>query len=182
MFVFNWTEKQVGISLAIVGILVGLVQGGLIRVINPKLGDEKSTYLGLILYAVGLTLFAFASKSWMMYVFLIPYCLGGIAGPALQSIITKHIPNNEQGELQGGLTSLMSLTSIFGPLIMTGLFNYTTHKESAIHFPGAPFLLGAFFMLISVWIARKVLQKERKESPELAKRLDEPAAEQIITH
>lgn len=182
MFVFNWNEKQVGISLAIVGVLVGLVQGGLIRIVNPKLGDEKSTYLGLLLYAVGLTLFAFASRSWMMYVFLIPYCLGGVAGPALQSIITKHIPNNEQGELQGGLTSLMSLTSIFGPLIMTGLFNYTTHSNSPIHFPGAPFLLGAVFMLISVWIARRVLQKERKENPELAKRLDEPATEPTITH
>lgn len=182
MFVFNWTEKQVGISLAIVGVLVGLVQGGLIRIVNPKLGDGKSTYLGLLLYAAGLTLFAFATKSWMMYVFLIPYCLGGIAGPALQSIITKHIPNNEQGELQGGLTSLMSLTSIFGPLIMTGLFNYTTHSDSPIHFPGAPFLLGAFFMLISVWIARKVLQKERRENPGLAKRLDEPATEPARPH
>lgn len=182
MYVFGWTEKQVGISLAIVGVLVGVVQGGLIRIINPKLGDEKSTYLGLILYAVGLTLFAFANQSWMMYVFLLPYCLGGIAGPALQSIITKHVPANEQGQLQGSLTSLMSLTSVFGPLIMTGLFNYTTHKESAIHFPGAPFLLGALFMLISVWVSRRVLQKERKENPELAKRLDEPATEQTIVH
>ncbi len=182
MYVFGWTKQQVGFSLTLVGVLVGAVQGGLIRVINPKLGDEKSTYLGLTLYAIGLTLFAFANQSWMMYVFLIPYCLGGIAGPALQSIITKHVPSNEQGQLQGSLTSLMSLTSVLGPLIMTGLFNYTTHKESAIHFPGAPFLLGAFFMLISVWIARSVLQKERKENPELAKRLDEPAAEQTITH
>lgn len=163
MYVFDWTEKQVGISLAIVGVLVGGVQGGLIRFINPKLGDEKSTYLGLLLYAIGLTLFAFASKSWMMYVFLIPYCLGGIAGPALQSIITKHVPKNEQGLLQGSLTSLMSLTSIFGPLIMTGLFNYATHKESAIHLPGAPFLLGAIFMFTSVFIAWKVLSRERLE-------------------
>lgn len=182
MYVFKWTKQQVGFSLTLVGVLVGAVQGGLIRVINPKLGDEKSTYLGLLLYAIGLTLFAFASKSWMMYVFLVPYCLGGIAGPALQSIITKHVPSNEQGQLQGSLTSLMSLTSVAGPLIMTSLFNYTTHKESAIHFPGAPFLLGAVFMLISIWISRNVLQKERKENPRLAQRLDEPAAEQTIVH
>lgn len=168
MYVFSWTEKQVGFSLAIVGVLVGAVQGGLIRFVNPKLGDEKSTYLGLLLYAIGLTLFAFATKSWMMYVFLIPYCLGGIAGPALQSIITKHVPSNEQGQLQGSLTSLMSLTSVFGPLIMTGLFNYATHKESKIHLPGAPFLLGAIFMLISIIIAWKVLQREKKTNPELA--------------
>ncbi len=173
MYVFKWNEKQVGLSLAIVGVLVGVVQGGLIRFINPRLGDEKSTYLGLFLYAVGLTLFAFATQSWMMYAFLIPYCLGGIAGPALQSIISKHVPSNEQGQLQGSLTSLMSLTSIFGPLIMTGLFNYTTHKDSAIHFPGAPFLLGALFMLTSVFIAWKVLGREKRESSRIAAVSDE---------
>ncbi|GAB3419405.1 TCR/Tet family MFS transporter [Niabella aquatica] len=175
MYVFNWSEKQVGFSLAIVGVLVGAVQGGLIRFINPRLGDEKSTYLGLFLYAIGLALFAFANQSWMMYVFLIPYCLGGIAGPALQSIITRHVPSNEQGQLQGSLTSLMSLTSIFGPLIMTGLFNYTTHKNSAIHFPGAPFLLGAVFMLISIMIAWKVLSGEGRMKLEPAKQPEEPS-------
>ncbi len=162
MYVFQWNEGQVGLSLAIVGILVGAVQGGLIRFVNPRLGDEKSTYLGLFFYAIGLTLFAFATQSWMMYVFLIPYCLGGFALPALQAIIARQVPRNEQGQLQGSLTSLMSLTSIFGPLIMTGLFNYTTHKDSVIHFPGAPFLLGAFFMLISLFIARKVLGRLRR--------------------
>src|SRR5690606_26312811 len=168
MYVFNWSEKQVGLSLAIVGVLVGAVQGGLIRFINPKLGDEKTTYLGLFLYAVGLTLFAFATESWMMYVFLIPYCLGGIAGPALQSIITKHVPANEQGQLQGSLTSLMSLTAVFGPLIMTSLFTYTTREDSLIHLPGAPFLLGALFMVVSIVIAWKVLHRQKKEKEELA--------------
>ena len=121
MFQFQWTEKEVGISLAIVGVLVGIVQGGLIRFINPRLGNEKSVYIGLTFYAIGMVLFAFAAKGWEMYAFLIPYCMGGIAGPALQSIITAQVPDNEQGALQGGLNSVMSLTSILGPLIMTGL-------------------------------------------------------------
>lgn len=67
---FKWTEKQVGISLAIVGALVGGVQGGLIRYTNPRLGNEKSVYIGLLLYALGMALFAFASQGWMMYAFL----------------------------------------------------------------------------------------------------------------
>ena len=95
-----------------VGLLVGLVQGVLIRYINPKLGNTKSIYVGFAMYAIGLILFSFATQGWMMFVFLIPYCLGGIAGPALQSIITGHVPSNEQGELQGALTSLISATSI----------------------------------------------------------------------
>jgi Arabinose efflux permease len=180
MYAFNWTEKQVGISLALVGVLAGVVQGGLIRYVNPRLGDEKSVYTGMLLYVLGLILFALATKSWMMYAFLIPYCLGGIAGPALQSIITKHVPANEQGLLQGSLTSIMSLTSIFGPLIMTGLFNYTTQEDSLIHFAGSPFLLGAVFMLICVTICRSVLQKEHRENPELAKHFEEPSETPVI--
>lgn len=158
---FGWTEGLVGISLAVVGLLVGAVQGGLIRVVNPRLGDEKSIYLGLLLYTLGLALFAFASEGWMMFVFLIPYCLGGIAGPSLQSTISKHVPPNEQGELQGALTSLMSLTTIIGPLIMNNLFKYFTTDKAPFYFPGVSFLLGALLMLLSVFIAWKVLNKEK---------------------
>ena len=104
MYLFNWDVKMVGISLGIIGFLVGLVQGLLIRWINPKIGNERSIYYGLLLYAIGMLLFAFATESWMMFVFLVPYCLGGICGPALQSVITQNIPSNQQGELQGALT------------------------------------------------------------------------------
>ncbi len=159
---FGWTEGLVGISLAVVGLLVGAVQGGLIRVINPRLGNEKSIYLGLLLYTLGLALFAFASEGWMMFVFLIPYCLGGIAGPSLQATLAQHVPPNEQGELQGALTSLMSLTTIIGPLIMNNLFKYFTTDKAPFYFPGVSFLLGAVFMLLSVLIAWKVLSRERK--------------------
>ena len=104
-----------------VGLLVGIVQGGLTRVINPKLGNARSIYIGLILYAVGMLLFGLATSGWMMLVFLVPYCLGGIAGPALQATITSEVDVREQGELQGALTSLMSATSIVGPPMMTNL-------------------------------------------------------------
>jgi DHA1 family tetracycline resistance protein-like MFS transporter len=158
---FGWTEGLVGISLAVVGVLVGGVQAGLIRYTQPRLGDEKSIYYGLLLYTLGLVLFAFATEGWMMFAFLIPYCLGGIAGPSLQASLAQHVPANEQGELQGALTSLMSLTTIFGPLIMNNLFAYFTTSKAPFYFPGVSFLLGAVFMLLSVWIAWRVLSRER---------------------
>lgn len=158
---FNWSPKMIGISLGVVGLLVGAVQGGLVRVVNPKIGNEKSIYFGLGLYALGLLLFAFASQSWMMFVFLIPYCLGGIAGPALQSIISGHVPPNEQGELQGALTSLMSATSIIGPPMMTNLFAYFTSTKAPVYFPGASFLLGSLFMLLSAIWAYYALRGEK---------------------
>lgn len=161
MYLFNWDVKMVGISLGIIGFLVGLVQGLLIRWINPKIGNERSIYYGLLLYAIGMLLFAFATESWMMFVFLIPYCLGGICGPALQSVITQNIPSNQQGELQGALTSLISATSIVGPPLMTNLFYYFTHKSAPFHFPGAPFFLGFILMLTSAFFVYFAFQKKK---------------------
>ena len=159
---FNWSEKMVGISLAVVGVLVGAVQAGLTRVVNPKIGNEKSIYAGLSLYIVGMVLFAFATQGWMMFVFLIPYCLGGICGPSLQSVISGHVPPNQQGELQGALTSLMSLTTILGPLIMNGSFAYFTSDKAPFYFPGIHFLIGAACTLFSIIITYGVLSRERK--------------------
>src|SRR5688572_10710422 len=146
---------MVGLSLVVVGVLVGAVQGGLTRVVNPKIGDEKSIYTGLSLYTLGLVLFAFATQSWMMFAFLIPYCLGGICGPSLQSVISGHVPSNQQGELQGALTSLMSLTTIIGPLIMNSTFTYFTSDKAPFYFPGIHFLIGAACMLLSIVITNK---------------------------
>jgi MFS transporter, DHA1 family, tetracycline resistance protein len=155
---FSWDEAMVGYSLGFVGLLIAIVQGGLIRVINPKIGQKRAVYLGLVLYAIGLLLFAFACKGWMMYAILVPYCLGGISGPALQGIISSQVPDNEQGELQGGLTSLISLTSIVGPPLMTNIFSYFTGKSTSIYFPGAPFLLGALLAVISLFFALNSLK------------------------
>lgn len=155
---FGWNEALVGYSLGAVGLLVAIVQGGLIRVINPWLGQKRSVYAGLILYAIGFTLFAFANKGWMMFAFLVPYCLGGIAGPALQGIISGQVPSNEQGELQGALTSLISLTSIVGPVLMTNLFAYFTGHNAPFYFPGAAFFTGAILTVISVLLAMRSLQ------------------------
>lgn len=162
MYQFGWGEKMVGISLAVVGLVVGLVQAGLTRVVNPRLGNEKSIYLGLSLYIIGLVLFGIANESWMMFAFTIPYCMGGLAGPALQSTLATHIPPNQQGALQGSLSSLMSLTTIIGPLIMNNLFEFFTTDKAPFHFAGMPFLLGAFFMLISLWIVYTFFKKEKR--------------------
>jgi DHA1 family tetracycline resistance protein-like MFS transporter len=159
MLRFDWDEALVGYSLAVVGLLVGAVQGGLIRVVIPRIGQKRSIYLGLFLYTVGLILFSLASQTWMMFVFLIPYALGGVAGPALQGVMSAQVPANAQGELQGGLTGLVSLTSFFGPLLMGGLFKYFTQAGAPIYFPGAPFIMGALLCLASLLLAMRSLAK-----------------------
>jgi MFS transporter, DHA1 family, tetracycline resistance protein len=158
---FNWTEKMVGISLGVIGLLVGIVQGGLIRWINPKLGNQKSIYIGMVLYTIGMFLFATATEGWMMFLFLIPYCLGGIAGPALQAVISGQVPPTEQGEIQGTLTSLMSASAIIGPPLMSSVFYYFTHSESPFIFPGAPFFLGGILMSMSTIVAYFSFRKNK---------------------
>lgn len=157
MYKFNWSANLIGYSLGVIGALVVLVQGWLIRYINPKLGNEKSVYVGLGLYAFGMLLFGFATESWMMFAFCIPYCMGGIAGPALQSIISSQVLPSEQGELQGALTSLASATSMIGPPLMTNLFYFFTNKNTPVQFAGAPFILGAILLLISAVLAKRSL-------------------------
>lgn len=147
---YDWDERMIGISLGVVGVLVALVQGGLIRWVNPRLGNSTSILLGLSLNALGLLLFAFSNEAWMLFVFLIPYCLGGIAGPALQSEITSHVNPGEQGLIQGTLASLNSATAIIGPLMMTNVFYFFTHDNAPFMFPGAPFMLAFLLMLFSI--------------------------------
>lgn len=159
---FHWSKKLLGLSLGVVGLMTLIVQGGLIRFINPKLGNERSVYIGLAIYSIGMLSFAFATQSWMMFAFMVPYCLGGIAGPALQAILSGHVPPSEQGELQGALTSMISLTSIVGPLVMTNLFAFFTRPGSSIHFSGAPFLLGSILLMVSAVIAYLVLKTEKE--------------------
>lgn len=162
---FNWNSAMVGYSLALVGLMIALVQGGLIRVAIPRLGQSKALFIGLAVYTLGMVCFAFSATSWMMFASCVVYCLGGIAGPALQGIISSHVPATEQGELQGALTSLMSATSIVGPPLMTNLFSFFSSKGAPIYLPGAPFLAGALFFLVSTIISYNSLKAEQKAAP-----------------
>lgn len=159
MYKFKWDEQLVGYSLAFIGVAVALVQGGLIRIIIPKIGQKKAVLYGMLLYALGLVLFSIAWEGWMMFVFLIPYAIAGIAGPAIQSLLSSKIPSNEQGELQGTITSLISITMIIGPALMTNLFYFFSSPDAEIYFPGAPYLAGAIFTLIGFFIATRALKK-----------------------
>lgn len=159
MYKFAWDEAMVGYSLGVVGIIVAVVQGGLVKYAVKWWGEKKTIYRGYFLWIVGLVLFAAASEGWMLFAFLLPYCLGGIASPTLQGVVSNQVADNEQGELQGALTATMSLSAIIGPLIMTNLFYIFTQENTPIQFPGAPFVLGAILVLISFLLSRKSLDK-----------------------
>lgn len=157
MFKFEWDEAMVGYSLGVVGLIVAIVQGGLVKYAVKLWGEKKTIYIGYIFWIVGLILFASATQGWMLFAFLLPYCLGGIASPTLQGIVSNQVADNEQGELQGAMTALISLSSIIGPLIMTNLFYQFTQDDAPFQFAGAPFALGAVLVLVSLLLSRKSL-------------------------
>ena len=161
MYKFRWDERMVGISMGIMGAMTLLVQGGLIRYIHPKIGNERSIFYGITFYCIGMLLFAFAGEAWMMFAILVIYCLGGIAGPALQAVISAKIPANEQGDLQGALASVISITSIIGPPLMTNIFYFFTQDQTPFKFDGAPFFLGFLLMGTSAVIVRRVFGQKK---------------------
>jgi len=150
---FNWTPASVGTLGLFIGLVLFAIQGGLIRYTVPKFGQRKNIIAGLIFYALGLLLIAIAGKGWMLYLCMIPYCLGGLSGPALQGLASEKVAKNEQGELQGAFSILNSISLIVGPLVFSYVFFFFTKKGSHVYYPGAPYLLAAALMLISTFIA-----------------------------
>lgn len=157
MLKFDWTERDVGFSMGVVGISITIVQGLLIRVVIPKIGDRGTVLLGLLIMAVGYLGFSLATQGWMMLVFIIPFALGGLAMPALRSILSNRVDDDAQGELQGAMSSLMSLTAIIAPVFLTQLFGYFTSAQAPIYFPGAPFLMAAMLTIGSAVVVASIL-------------------------
>lgn len=157
---FKWTLHSISALGIFIGLLIAGIQGGFVRWTIPKFGLRKNIMAGISFYGIGLILIAFNNVGWLMYIYMIPYCLGGIGGTALQGFISEHVPANEQGELQGALTSLVSITTVIGPLLMTTLFHHFTIKGASVYFPGAPYLMGAILMAISVLLTIRSFKKK----------------------
>jgi DHA1 family tetracycline resistance protein-like MFS transporter len=158
---FSWSESQIGISLGIVGVMVVIVNGFMIERVIRRFGIYRAILISSVLMGFGNLMFAFASSSWMMYLFMVPYILGGICEPAVQSLISNKVPDNEQGEIQGALTGLISLSSIIGPPVMTNLFSFFTNDNAPFYFPGAAFLLGSIITVVSTLLLIPALRRLR---------------------
>jgi DHA1 family tetracycline resistance protein-like MFS transporter len=156
---FDWTPRDIGLSLALVGISIALVQGVLIRFILPRLGEKKSAYFGYVMGTIGFAGFAFADSGTAMLLWILPWSLMGIAGPALRAIIANQVPDEQQGELSGAIASMISLTAIFSPIIMTQTFGYFASNNASIYFPGAPFLLAAALVVLTIICVHQVLRR-----------------------
>jgi DHA1 family tetracycline resistance protein-like MFS transporter len=159
MLKFGWSERDIGLSMGAVGLMMAIVQGGLIGFALKRFGEQKAVIGGYALMAMAYFGFAYASKGWMMYAFMIPFALGSIVTPAIRAILANLVPDNAQGELQGAISSLQSLTAIFAPLFMTQLFGFFSSDAAPIYFPGAPFFAAGALVLISIVVFQRVMAR-----------------------
>lgn len=156
---FGWSTQTVGWSMAFMGCMVVIVHSMIVRVFIPRMGEQHSVSVGLLLCLISFVLFFLATEGWMMYGLLVLYVIGGMAFPALLGMMSNQVSDQEQGELLGAATSIVALAGIVGSSIMTTTFSYFADLEkSAVYFPSAPMLLGAVFTLLSMRFFAKAMK------------------------
>ena len=138
---YGWGPRDVGFSLGVVGVCMLFVQGFLIRKIIPLWGSKRTAYVGLMLATVAFFGYALSPAGWAMYIWIVVGAGSGLIIPAMNGIMSRQIPANAQGELQGLLGSVASSTFIFSPVMMTQLFAYFSSPAAPVYFPGAAFAL-----------------------------------------
>ncbi|HSD75660.1 MAG TPA: TCR/Tet family MFS transporter [Steroidobacteraceae bacterium] len=144
---FGWSTAQVGYSLAVAGIVLVIGQGLLTRTLIPRFGGERNAaMIGLLFGGLTYLGYGLATQGWMMYAWLIAWLLGSFAYPSMNAVMSRQVAPNAQGELQGGVASLFSLSAILGPPLMTQLFSYFSRSDAPVYFPGAAFVAAALLV------------------------------------
>jgi len=150
---YGWSPLQVGLSLMFAGAAMAIVQAALVKKIVPKLGDTRAVVVGFCISMLAQAGYGLATHGWMIYAIICGGAFAGIAGPALQSYITKHVPANEQGAVQGVFSGLQSLAGIPGPFIATHSFGWAITQRGAWHLPGIAFFEAALLVLVALVLA-----------------------------
>ncbi len=178
---FAWTEIEIAASLSFVGLMAAIVQGGLTRIVIPKIGERLAALFAMTMTFVSYIAFAFVETVWAVYALIALSSLGGLAQPALQGIMSRTMPANAQGELQGAVAAIMSVSMVISPWLMTQifaafsdpgepvmLFGITLFAEGApFYFPGAPFVVSALLEVIAIgflFIAFARIRRPREDA------------------
>ncbi len=153
---FDWGPTETGLSLAAVGVMFVVGQGGLVRVVVPRLGERRAILLGLAVSAVTTVLYGLTTRGWMVFPIMVLGLFGWTIGaPAVQALMSRAVPPNEQGLLQGAIASMTNLTSIVGPPIWTGLFGYFVSPAAPVIVPGAAFFAAGAVFFVALLLARR---------------------------
>lgn len=144
---FNFSVREIGLTLFVFGISMGLSQAVLVGPVVKRFGPYKTAMFGMVLELAIFIAFAFIMQSWLVWFLVALSGLGSIVMPALQGIMSRAADDDQQGELQGVLGSIAALATIISPLVMTQTFAYFSREGAAIYLPGAPFVLSSLMIV-----------------------------------
>jgi len=160
-FRFDWGPREAGLSLFVVGLAVALVQGGLLGLLLKHVGERRLVLVGLASAALAYAAYGLATQGWMMYAIIAANLLGFTVGPALNAIVSKAAPANEQGLAMGALSSLASLVAVIAPLLGTPLLAEASHMPANDWKMGAPFFLSSLLAFAALALALSHFSKHR---------------------
>jgi DHA1 family tetracycline resistance protein-like MFS transporter len=159
---FGWEPSMIGLSLALFGIMLAIVQGGLIRPVMRLLGERGTVIYGHVFDIFGFLALAFVTSGTVALILTPLAALAAVITPALQGIMSRTVGPDQQGELQGALVSVTALAMIVAPMVMTGVFSAFTRADAPVYMPGAPFLLSAG--LIAIGLGIFIRNRRRKDA------------------
>lgn len=149
---YGWSAFEIGLSLALFGIVTALVQGGLVGPFMTRFGEYRAALISLAVEMAVAFLYAFAVRDWMIYALILLGALQGIAMPAINAMMSHRVSEDAQGELQGAISSLMGIAAIIGPLMATQLFGAFAGPNAVLELPGAPFLAAGILAAAALWM------------------------------
>src|SRR5437588_8445519 len=150
---YAWSRRDVGLSLAVVGVCAALVSGTLVGPYVKRFGERRSLLSGLVFGTLGFAGFALAIRGWMILAVIPFIALWGIAAPAMQSLMARHVDPSSQGKLQGAINSLRAFTGMAGPVLFTQIFTIAISPSYAMHLPAATYYLAALLLVASLLLA-----------------------------
>lgn len=155
---FGWSELDIGLGVAFYGFMLAVTQGVVTGILINRFGVKKTAIMGLVIGLQSYLLMAFAPASWVLIAAIVVGSIAGVTFPAMQQMMSARIAEDAQGELQGAIASTISITSIFGPVVMTATFGYFA-DDQGLYFPGAPFLLAALLGYASLALLWRVVAR-----------------------
>ena len=159
---YGWNTRDVGISLAVVGVCTAIVSGGLVGPYVKRTGERFSLVTGLLYGFLGFLGFAAAWRGWGVLAAIPFIALWGVAGPAMQSLMSQRVDATSQGKLQGAVNSLRALTGLAGPILFTQVFSAAIARDARVHLPGSPYYLAAILLMAALAMAVVVTGRREK--------------------
>jgi DHA1 family tetracycline resistance protein-like MFS transporter len=154
---YGWDARTVGLTLAMVGVCAMVVQGAAIGPIVKRLGERRALLLGLSCGAVGFLIFGAAPTGKLFWLGIPVMAMWGVAGAAIQALMTQMVAPDQQGQLQGATNSVQSVSQLVGPFLFTLTFAWFIGAQAPMQLPGAPFLLAAVLLVLALVIAARTL-------------------------